>query len=208
MFYLTRPNARQIDAFLEDQAGRSLSYGPVGGSRSSRAPPATFVNSARIQLGTGAETFAAARRALQSWSMFPRSWIDVFPAGAPLEEGVVVLTLAHCYGVWTANACRIVYTLNERQAAAQAYGFGYGTLHGHQMAGEERFSVHWNRADDSVWYELWSFSWPARCVAKCCLPLVRRVQRRFAVESPQAILAAVRNATCPTAASRASLPNI
>ena len=30
--------------------------------------------------------------------------------------------------------------------------FGLTTLHGHLLAGEERFAVYWNREDDSVWY--------------------------------------------------------
>jgi hypothetical protein len=59
------------------------------------------------------------------------------------------------------------------------------------MRGEERFRVSWDHGDDSVRYDLWSFSWPQRWMACCALPLIRRLQRRFAMESPAAMQAAI-----------------
>ncbi|MDX1763854.1 MAG: DUF1990 family protein [bacterium] len=38
------------------------------------------------------------------------------------------------------------------------FGFAYGTLPYHGTSGEERFTVEWNRNDDSVWYDIYSFS--------------------------------------------------
>ena len=57
---------------------------------------------------------------------------------------------------------------------------------------EERFTVEWNRADDSVWYDLWSFSRPGHPLARLAGPYVRRLQRRFAEDSLRAMAEACR----------------
>ena len=38
--------------------------------------------------------------------------------------------------------------------AGRRFAFGQTTLKGHALAGEERFAVCWNKADDSVWWDL------------------------------------------------------
>ena len=35
--------------------------------------------------------------------------------------------------------------------AGQQLRFAHSTLHGHALAGEERFTVEWHQEDDSVW---------------------------------------------------------
>ena len=70
-------------------------------------------------------------------------------------------------------------------------GFAYGTLPAHAEIGEERFAVEWQLADDSVWYDLYAFSRPGHLLARLGYPIARRLQRRFARESKQAMLDAV-----------------
>ena len=35
--------------------------------------------------------------------------------------------------------------------AGQQLKYAHSTLHGHALAGEERFAVEWHKEDDSVW---------------------------------------------------------
>ena len=46
---------------------------------------------------------------------------------------------------WTA------VTQHVRRAAGRRYTFASATVRGHQLEGEERFSVEWHRDDNSVW---------------------------------------------------------
>jgi len=64
-------------------------------------------------------------------------------------------------------------------------------LPGHIEEGEERFTVEWNSESDEVSYELFAFARPKPLMAKIGYPLVRSVQRRFAVDSFAAMKRAV-----------------
>jgi hypothetical protein len=44
-----------------------------------------------------------------------------------------------------------------RQHGGRAFSYAAGTTAGHYLAGEERFRVSWDAADDSVWYALWAW---------------------------------------------------
>jgi len=112
--------------------------------------------------------------------------------------GTVVGVLGRHFGLWSLNACRIVYVIEEEASLLKRYGFAFGTLPGHVELGEERFTVEWHRADDSVWYEVFSFARPAHPLVSVGPPFVQLVQRRFAAASLQAMAAAV-NAGCSQA---------
>ena len=68
------------------------------------------------------------------------------------------------------------------------YGFAYGTLGEHAEQGEERFTVEWNRDDDTVWYGILAFSRPRKLLAIMGYPLSRSLQRGFAAASKAAML--------------------
>lgn len=51
--------------------------------------------------------------------------------------------------------------------------------------------MEWQRADHSVFYEVFAFARPAHPLAKLGRPFVRLIQRRFAANSLQAMVAAV-----------------
>ena len=83
-------------------------------------------------------------------------------ARCPHHGGTVVGVLGRHFGLWWLNACRIVYVIEEEEASLlKRYGFGFGTLPGHVERGEERFTVEWHRAEDSVLYEVFAFARPA-----------------------------------------------
>jgi len=99
--------------------------------------------------------------------------------------GVVV---SH-FGFWSLNAARIVYVMDETEPVRR-YGFGYGTLQEHMERGEERFMIEW-RADDSVWFEISSFSQPKHWLAWLFYPLSRSMQTKFLREAVRALHHAV-----------------
>jgi uncharacterized protein (UPF0548 family) len=189
MLALRRPAAARIDAFLTAQGERELSYADVGGTRGP-LPPGYWANRCRVRIGTGEAAFARACQTLRRWDQLRLIWLEPHPHPTTIAEGTLVAVAARCLGVWTVNCCRVVYTIDEH-GPVERFGFGYGTLRGHQMRGEELFAVEWRRADDCVWYEVYSFSRPARWLARCALPLVRRLQRRFLRASADAMRASV-----------------
>ena len=191
MFHLTQPTAQQIDAFLDSQRDAPFSYPAVGATRG-EAPAGYNVDRNRVELGMGAETFQRALLALRTWRMMTLGWSSVQPREASIEVGTTVAVVAHHYGFWSLNACRIVYVMDEETNGMRRTGFAYGTLPAHGALGEERFSIEWHQADDSVWYDLYAFSRPAHKLARLGYPLGRRLQRRFAQASKRAMVDASR----------------
>ena len=195
---LRKPSDARIGRFLDDQRSLPFSYPEVGASREG-APPGYPVNQLRERLGVGRQTFARAVEALRRWRMYETGWTKLCWPDAPITGGTVVGVLARHFGLWSLNACRIVYVIEEKEALLlKRYGFAFGTLPGHVERGEERFTVEWDRADDSVWYEVFAFARPAHPLASVGPPFVRLVQRRFAAASLRGMVAVV-NAGCSQA---------
>lgn len=191
MFLLWEPSEERVEEFLRDQREAPFSYAEVGASREGAVTVGGYaVDHNRIRVGEGREAFARASEALHSWKMFDLGWVRVFPREPPIEVGTTVAVLGRHYGFWSLNVCRIVYLI-EDAGEVRRYGFAYGTLPEHAESGEERFSVEWNRADDSVWYDVYAFSRPRRPLARLGYPAGRLLQKRFARDSKQAMARAV-----------------
>jgi len=187
MFLLYQPSVDEIRRYIAAQSELSVSYSEVGASRIE--PPANYpVNHYRCQLGAGSETFARAIAALRKWQMYELGWTKLYWPETPIIAGATVATLVRHFGFWSLNACRIIYVLEE-EGAIQRNGFAIGTLPGHAEQGEERFMVEWDHNSDRVWYDLFSFARPYQALAKIGSPLVRLLQRRFAKDSQQAMIA-------------------
>jgi uncharacterized protein (UPF0548 family) len=153
--------------------------------------PGYLLNHHRGRLGTGHETFARAVGALRRWKMYETGWTKLCWPEAPITEGAVVGVLGSHFGLWSLNACRIAYAIEEERPPLERYGFAFGTLPSHVERGEERFTVEWHRADDSVFYEVFALACPAHPLARVGPPFVRMIQRRFAASSLRAVAAAV-----------------
>ena len=187
---LRKPSDARIGRFLDDQRSLPFSYPEVGASRDG-APPGYPLNQLRGRLGVGPETFARAVEALRSWKMYETGWTKLCWPEVPITEGTVVGVLGRHFGLWSLNACRVAYTIEEEGPPLERYGFAFGTLPAHVERGEERFTVEWDRAEDSVSYEVFAFARPAHPLARVGPPFVRLVQRRFAAASLRAMVAAV-----------------
>jgi uncharacterized protein (UPF0548 family) len=143
-----------------------------------------------MQLGAGQAVFQAAREAINRWDMFKVDWVDIHKPDGAIAPGMDVAVLARVLGVWYLNACRIVYLIDDTDPV-ETYGFAYGTLHDHAEKGEERFTVTWDHADDSVRYEQFAFSRPNHLLTQLNYPLARTVQKRFARDAMAALTRAV-----------------
>jgi uncharacterized protein (UPF0548 family) len=190
LFSFREPSDEAIRQFLSSQRNLPISYKKVGASWEGGAPLGYAVDSYRLKLGEGPEVYERAVEALRGWRQFDLGWVRLFPPDAPIEVGKTVGVLAWHYGFWSLNPARIVYLIEET-GDVERFGFGYGTLPGHAERGEERFSVEWNREDDSVHYEVFSFSRPKHSLAWLGYPFACRLQRRFARDSKRAMLIAV-----------------
>ena len=190
MFLFKKPTDLEVQSFLAAQQDSPFSYAPLGITKN--LPIAGYnIDRHRIQLGTGEKTFHQAMDAMQRWKMFDFDWLSLFQTDTPIRSGAVVAIVVHHLGCWSMNACRIVYVIEEEDAGKR-YGFAYGTLQEHAEQGEERFTVEWNKQDDSVWYDILAVSKP-RLLARLGYLYARRLQRRFATDSTQAMMRAVKN---------------
>jgi uncharacterized protein (UPF0548 family) len=188
VFCLTKPNRAAIDSFIADQRNKDFSYPGVGQSRQ-QSPTGYNTDHTRVKLGQGTAVFVLAKRALERWEMFNLGWLQLCWPDAPIVPGTTVAVVVSHLGFWSMNATRIVYVLDDR-APIERYGFAYGTLPGHAEIGEERFTVEFNRDDQSVWYDIYAFSRP-RALARLAYPFSRSLQKRFATDSKAAMLRAV-----------------
>jgi uncharacterized protein (UPF0548 family) len=174
---------------LARQAESPFSYAQVGESRGD--PPSGYaVDRHAVTLGAGEQVFRASREAVDHWEMFNVDWIEVHKPDGPTSPGMNVAVIARVLGVWYLNACRIVYVVDET-GPSETCGFAYGTLPDHAEKGEERFTVVWDRADDSVRYEQFAFSRPSNLLTRLNYPLARTVQKRFAKDALAAMARAV-----------------
>jgi uncharacterized protein (UPF0548 family) len=134
--------------------------------------------------------FQAAKDALRRWRQFDLGWLEAWPPETPIRTGEVVAIVARAAGLWSLNACRIVYVVDEAGPVSR-FGLAYGTLPGHAARGEERFLVEWDQADNGVWYDILAFSRSNHFLTRLGYPFVRRTQKRFGRGSAAAMLSAV-----------------
>jgi uncharacterized protein (UPF0548 family) len=185
MFFLRRPSETRIREMLESLSQAGFSYPEVGATRT-LLPRRYNVDHERTLLGHGAASFSSAKDAIQRWEMFHNGWTDLCWPDAPIERGVTVAVLAHTFGFYSVNVCRIVYGIDE----LHCFGFAYGTLPAHAETGEERFLVEWLE-DGSVWFDVLAFSRARHFPAKIGAPFVRRFQRQFRRDACRAMRLAV-----------------
>lgn len=191
MLLFSKPTPEEISEFVTELQHEKFSYREVGATRE-RAPKGFSVDRHRMQLGEGPETFARAKCAIQAWKMFDVPWLELCWPKVHIQVGTDVAILVSHLKFWSLNSCRIAYVVDEQGALAR-YGFAYGTLREHSEVGEERFTVEFQPGDQSVWYDIYAFSRP-RLMALMAFPLSRALQKRFARDSMQAMLAAVNQA--------------
>jgi uncharacterized protein (UPF0548 family) len=185
MLFLLRPESNVIEQLLLRRRDMSFSYSFVGATRAT--PPAGWrINHRRECLGAGRAIHERAVAALFSWTLLAVSGIEVVSPAPKVEPQADLALLSPHFGIWSVDFCRVIYVLRgapEDNGAVERTGFGYGTLPGHAVKGEERFSIEWHSATEEVWYDIYSFSQPSSLLVRVLAPVVRAAQRRFARDS-------------------------
>jgi uncharacterized protein (UPF0548 family) len=162
----------------------ALSYPEVGASRGpvfdepgAELPAGYHVVHRRVRVGLGDEAFAEARAVVLGWGMQRKVGASVYPTDATPTDGQTVLVTTRIGPVPITAPCRVVWTVDEPDRV----GFGYGTLPGHPVRGEEAFVVTRNSAGASespaVWATVLAFSRPATWYTRLGGPVGRLVQR-------------------------------
>jgi uncharacterized protein (UPF0548 family) len=190
MFFLTKPSRERIQRLIDISRNASFNYAEVGQSFGPK-PTGYATNHGRVRLGYGEAVFNRAVEALRRWKMFDLGWVSLCWPGAEIEVGTTVAALASHFGFWSLHPARIVFLIDDDDAQTRRKGFAYGTLQGHGECGEETFIIERLHADDSVWYDLRSFSRPGQLLTALGYPVARMLQRRFARESTRTMLKAV-----------------
>lgn len=186
MFTLVRPTPARIAAFRDRASATSFTYTELGCTRFETSSTFT-VDRYATELGRGDEAWVRAQAALRNWRTFDLGWVCAFERDAPIAVGTTVAVLIRSLGLWSLNAARIVYVVDERDR----FGFAYGTLRDHAECGEERFLIE-RDAGEIVTYSIQACSRPHHPFTRIAHPWVRHLQRRFGRDSLAAMKRAVR----------------
>jgi uncharacterized protein (UPF0548 family) len=188
MFSLIKPSHKKIIEFLHSQEGKHFTYPEVGFTKSGPLLPDHQLSKHyrlvhhRFHLGQGEKLYENAKAAFLRWDMFSLGWVSVHQPNTPMVPESLVAIVSHVIGVWSINVCRIIYILDDDGEIVR-FGFGYGTLPGHAIRGEERMTVEFNRKSGAVHFEISSFSTESQLIAKISSFHLRSLQDRFAREA-------------------------
>ncbi|KAG6555827.1 hypothetical protein Mapa_002468 [Marchantia paleacea] len=217
--WIKRPSAKEEKSFLsscqvynyDEKYVGATSEAPWSADRLNQLNKDGFtINHTRVKLGSGPHAFARGKDKLQNWRHLQLGWASVDPS-TPIKVGEKFGIVVHEMVAWLVNPLRIAYVSDEQEVTSKSlpanqavdmpsakstssrgFSFGGGTLRGHLLAGEERFSIEWDE-DDSVWYEILSFSKPAHFLTVAGFPVLRFQQKLFAKHSTEAMIREVNN---------------
>jgi uncharacterized protein (UPF0548 family) len=189
---LHKPAPEEIDKLLPVQSAAIPAYKEVGITRDGKSPAQGYRDhKVSGKLGRGQQTFIQAVEGLKNWKHFSLSWLFIRPEKPPIEVGTTLVVCASHAFLWSVNACRILYVIDEQQENRGRFGYGYGTLPNHVEQGEERFLVEWNQDTDEVTYEIFAFSRPNHILVSTLWPLAIAIQDKFRRDSLEALQAAL-----------------
>lgn len=155
-----------------------LTYPEVGATREGPMPEGYRVLDQHTEVGRGEPAFNALASALMAWDLQRTIGLRVSASAPSPVAGATVVSVLPLGPVGLLVPCRVVYTLQEPRRV----GFGYGSLPGHPLIGEERFSAECTN-DGRVMLRITSFSRPAG-LARLAPPLANAgqmaINRRYA----------------------------
>ncbi|MCB1041886.1 MAG: DUF1990 domain-containing protein [Acidobacteria bacterium] len=140
------------------------------------------VNHSKCHMGKGREVFDALYQAILDKQMVNLDWVQL---DGLVEEARDMTMHAQVYGMRFRLPLTVVAVFNIQTPIQSIAGFSYGTRKGHLLRGEERFCAIWDHQTDDVWFEICSFSQPARLLSRVGWPLVKHLQRLFLKQSTQ-----------------------
>ncbi|KAK3029143.1 hypothetical protein RJ639_039698, partial [Escallonia herrerae] len=145
------------------------------------------LNHSKVLVGSGPEAYEKGKAALQTWRHFGMNWAFV-DSKTPIQSGVKFCACVKELFPWLMMPLQVVYVSEKKKSpkSVASFGFGSGTLEGHLLAGEERFSIELDERNE-VWYEVLSFSKPSHFLSVIGYPYVRLRQKYFAHQSTGAV---------------------
>ena len=180
-----------IDRFVEEKRKSPFNHDFHGFSQhenvTSLVPYFRHLNQS-VVVGHGRSDFYRASKIMSNFlAVNSLPWANIVTHSDTAEGtysriSTTICTLIRCYGfTWTLNPCRVVYSsVNSNQYVNNLLTnqIAYSTLHGHLIAGEERFRVVLMDNDDVV-FSLYSFTRGAGLIGSVAMPFIRPIQSRF-----------------------------
>jgi uncharacterized protein (UPF0548 family) len=166
------PTSASLAGRLVAAEGAELTYPVVGASAAARLPAdyARLLESTHV--GDGPEAFERLGDALLRWDLHRTARMILATSAPTVEVGCTVVNAAPFGPVALLAPCRVV----DRYESDRCRAFSYGTLPGHPLTGEERFSVELDDAG-RVHLRIRSFSRPVGLAR--ISPAVARAGQRF-----------------------------
>lgn len=183
----TRSSDGRLDRLLAAAAHDSLTYAPVGMSRTGEVPAGFRLQRWSQPIGDAA-SWERACAALAGWQVQRGSGLTVRAAGPPATGANVAMCAPLPVG-FVDVVCRVVAVDDE----PDRFGFTYGTLSNHPECGEESFWVVRNRTGDGdgdgdgdgvgdgesdgiVSFQIVAVSRPRMLLSRMAGPIARRLQ--------------------------------
>jgi uncharacterized protein (UPF0548 family) len=185
-----RKNRFNIDV---DDVGKTRDFQKFVGKNRESEKKKYAIDETKILVGTkGDIDYEKAKRALKSWRQFQLGWTEV-DANTEVRKGNGVCVLIHPLPrVWVQNPLEISYVIEDEKKRKKTFSFAHTTLHGHLLAGEEKFSVE-KEEDERVYFKVETFSKADHILAKVTYPAVRALQKIFGAHAGLEMKKAVRN---------------
>ena len=185
MFFLANPSDARIHQLLDDRADAPFTYADVGATRQRlrAAPPGYHLDSYKTKLGRGEVVFQRACEVLSELGNYPPSFTRVVRQPGVMRKDLMFATVASHVVFTSVHPCRVIYVIDDYKP--RRFGFGFGTLSGHEESGEERFLITLDETDGTVRYEVQAFSRPHGLLTRLGAPVARAYQRRFQRETLQ-----------------------
>lgn len=162
---------------MASRVDAELTYSEVGAALGGEPPAGYAVIEDVAVVGMGAPRWDRAANELLRWGLHRGAGMLVSSTTAQVQVGATVVNAAALGPVRVVVPCRVVGLVEEPSRR----GFAYGSLPGHPLVGEERFTVELGE-DEVVRLRIWSFS---RAVGlPGCIPRLARggqelVNRRY-----------------------------
>ena len=157
----------------------ALNYPGVGSTEHGRAPDGFPCLVSRTYLGDGPDTYRRVAQGILTWELQKRSGLRVRTDSDDVVPGARVVS-GFGVGPFRIKApCEVVWVqLPAPGGGAQCAGFGYGTLPGHPVRGEEAFEVEIDAAG-RVFLKITAFSRPSNWFFAAGGALAGRAQRHI-----------------------------
>lgn len=177
MLKWTVPSDAALDRMVSTFPDSSFTYAEVGATQGKMPAGYHFGHHESI-VGHGKYDFVQGVELLSDWQQFDLSWVRLH-ARDRVEADTVVLVIARILAVNTLNPCRVVYASQTEDENKALFSYACGTLPGHDVQGEERFQLMWDKSTDHVLFRIDSFSRPHSRLAKALSFIARTKQRQF-----------------------------